>query len=255
MKTWQISLAISGPHPNDVKHFGRWRRMIIAIHQPNYLPWLSYFGKIAAADDFIFLDDAQFPKNSYTNRVQVLAGGAAKWLTMPVTFRFGDAINAVMPAQQDWARRHLDSLKGYYRRAKNFRRVWTRIEEIYLDVPNRDIAASNRFLVETLAKEFGLTCQFHAASDIESRGAKGDARLVELANALCPGATYLSGSGGRNYQSEDCFAKAGIELRYIDFRHQAYSQGQHEFVAGLSAIDAVFHLGWGGAADLIGASV
>jgi hypothetical protein len=28
---------------------------IVAIHQPNFLPWMGYFDKICAADIFIFL--------------------------------------------------------------------------------------------------------------------------------------------------------------------------------------------------------
>src|SRR5690606_21435204 len=44
---------------------------LVAIHQPNYAPWLGYFHKLAQADVFVFLDDAQFSKGSYTNRVQV----------------------------------------------------------------------------------------------------------------------------------------------------------------------------------------
>ena len=35
---------------------------VVAIHQPNFLPWLGYFDKIARADVFVVLDDVQFPK-------------------------------------------------------------------------------------------------------------------------------------------------------------------------------------------------
>ena len=37
----------------------------VAIHQPNYLPWLGYFAKIKKCDIFVFLDDVQFSKNSW----------------------------------------------------------------------------------------------------------------------------------------------------------------------------------------------
>ena len=44
----------------------------IAIHQPNFMPWVGYFYKIAKADKFVLLDNAQFSKNSYINRSQIL---------------------------------------------------------------------------------------------------------------------------------------------------------------------------------------
>ena len=37
---------------------------IVAIHQPNFLPWLGYFDKLARADVFVLLDSVQFPRSA-----------------------------------------------------------------------------------------------------------------------------------------------------------------------------------------------
>lgn len=41
--------------------------MIVAIHQPNFLPWLGYFYKMLMADIFVFLDCVPFSKGGYTD--------------------------------------------------------------------------------------------------------------------------------------------------------------------------------------------
>lgn len=38
--------------------------MIVAIHQPNYAPWLGYFAKMASAHVFVLLDDVWYTKNN-----------------------------------------------------------------------------------------------------------------------------------------------------------------------------------------------
>jgi hypothetical protein len=35
--------------------------MIVGVHQPNYLPWLGYFHKLALCDVFVFFDHVQMP--------------------------------------------------------------------------------------------------------------------------------------------------------------------------------------------------
>lgn len=224
---------------------------VVAIHQPNYLPWLGYFHKIALADVFIFLDDAQFSKNSFTNRVQVLGPGGPKWLTVPASVHLGDAINAVRPAAADWPRRHLDTLRNYYGDAAAFREVWPQITEIYASVPNDDLATINRGLVETVSELLGLDCRFVASSTMGFSELSGDDRLVDLVSAAAPGGAYLSGKGGAKYQDPAKFATAGLTLSYTDFEHPTYDQGASTFEAGLSLLDAVFHLGWRRAAGLL----
>jgi len=35
---------------------------VVAIHQPNFFPWLGYFDKMARSQCFVFLDDVQIQK-------------------------------------------------------------------------------------------------------------------------------------------------------------------------------------------------
>ncbi len=58
--------------------------MIVSIHQPAYLPWLGYLDRIARSDLFIFLDNVQFERNSFTNRNQIKTANGPVWLTVPV---------------------------------------------------------------------------------------------------------------------------------------------------------------------------
>ena len=51
------------------------RGPLVAIHQPNYLPWLGWFAKAARADVLVLLDDVQFEKGGWTNRVEVRTAG------------------------------------------------------------------------------------------------------------------------------------------------------------------------------------
>ncbi|MCK7503766.1 MAG: WbqC family protein [Desulfobacterales bacterium] len=59
--------------------------MIVAIHQPQYLPWLGYFDKMLKADVFCYLDTVQYKKNEWQNRNRIKTAQGWQWLTVPVT--------------------------------------------------------------------------------------------------------------------------------------------------------------------------
>lgn len=224
---------------------------IVAIHQPNYLPWLGFFKKIADADIFVFLDDVQYSKNSYTNRVKVLHAGEPRWLTLPVSFNFGDKINAVKTPLADWPKRHLDSLKAYYRQAPCFHDVWPEVELLYADLPDNSISEINTTLIKRICARLHVECTFEQSSSIKLGDKKGGERLVRIVKYLAPKGTYLSGDGGAKYQNENTFSSAGIELAYRSFAHPTYSQQSRTFIPGLSVLDAVFNIGWVKTADIL----
>lgn len=225
--------------------------MIVAIHQPNYLPWLGYFSKIVKSDVFIFLDDVQYSKNSYINRVRVMGPGGAKWLTVPVSYNFGDTIDMVRPARSDWSSSHLGSLHNYYRSSQCFDSVWPRIKDLYKTLPDTNLASINRQIIQEISAQLGLSCHFETSSKFSIEGQTSDDRLVALVTAVDPEGTYLSGRGGAKYQNDDKFRAAGLEIQYADYQHPQYDQGVSTFTEGLSILDPVFHLGWSGTADLI----
>lgn len=74
--------------------------MKVAIHQPNFCPWLPFFYKMAMADCFVILTSVQFEKGGFQNRYKTTAG---KWVTKPVQHgldllsekRYADSVSVV----------------------------------------------------------------------------------------------------------------------------------------------------------------
>lgn len=56
--------------------------MKISIHQPNFIPNLGFFYKMAMADKFIILSEVQFEKNNFQNRYFLNKSG--QWVTKSV---------------------------------------------------------------------------------------------------------------------------------------------------------------------------
>ena len=224
---------------------------VVAVHQPNYAPWLGYFHKIAHADHFVFLDNVQFSRFSYTNRVQIAGDGPARWLTQSVRRHFGQPICDVQFADARWAIRHLDALRGAYRQAAFFRDVWDTLVSMYETIPPGGLAVANQFLIESLVRRLGLACAFCRASEHTVGDMPPDDRIIALVGAVAPGAAYLSGKGGSGYQDPEKFAVAGVPLHYVSFKHPVYPRGTADFIPGLSILDVVFHLGWDAARSLI----
>jgi hypothetical protein len=215
----------------------------IAIHQPQYLPWLGYFDKMDRVDCFVLLDDAQFTRNDWQNRNRIKTRTGWQWLTVPVLHRhrqrLGDVrVNGTVP----WPRKHLGALVANYTGAPAFADHRPFLETVYGHPWPRllDLTLSTlRYLAEAL----GIETKLVLASTLglpEPQDASD--RLVAICRAL--GADgYLSGDGAREYLDVERFERAGIDVAFQAFACPVYPQRFGPFEPNLSVVDLLFNCG------------
>ena len=228
---------------------------VVAIHQPNFLPWLGFFDKLARADVFVLLDSVQFPRTSkgtWINRVKLLIGGSAAWATVPIVRAEGSALPIVdvrIDDSQPWRRKLLRTIEHNYRRAPAFDVVFPLVEEL-VTTPAERIADFNERNVRRLAVALGLeTAKLLRSSQLPASGQSTDL-LIEITLAA-GGSAYLFGGDAYRYQEDEKFAARGLELVEQRFEHPTYPQAVEPFVPGLSIVDALMTCGIAGTRSLV----
>jgi len=220
------------------------RPVRIAIHQPQYLPWLGYLDKLDRTDVFVFLDTVQFKKNEWQNRNRIRTAQGWQYLTVPVLHEFRQRLDQVrINNQTDWRRKHQTALETHYRKAPHYDRYAPAFRALF----SRDwerLAPLNIEVIRVLTEAFGITTKLVEASQFSARDEQ-TGRLVDLCKSL--GADrYLAGEGGRAYMNLGEFEAAGISVEFQEFAHPEYAQVYEPFITGLSAIDLLFNCGHDG---------
>jgi len=216
--------------------------MIVAVHQPQYLPWLGFFDKMDRADIFVLLDTVQYKKNEWQNRNRIKTAAGPQWLTVPVTYHFPQRIDEVgVNNRERWQHRQRQALLTNYRQAPCWDFVAPLIEELLTPAWER-LSPLNVFSVTRLAKLLGITTPLFLASELPPFPEGPDRRLIAIAKHF--GAdTYLAGSGGRDYMSLDLYRQNGINVAFQEYRHPVYEQRFGPFVPFLSVLDLLFNHG------------
>jgi len=216
--------------------------MIVAVHQPQYLPWLGYFDKMDRADLFVLLDTVQFKKNEWQNRNRIKTAQGWQWLTVPVAYRFPQRINQVeINPRINWARKHLLAMRINYSKAPYFSDYFDSFEKI-LSENWQGIAALNLRLVRALTELLGISTPLRLASELGNLPEGPDERLIAICQHL-GAAVYLAGMGGKDYMNLEKFDKAGIKVVFQEFKHPVYPQLYGEFLPNLSVVDLLFNCG------------
>ena len=209
----------------------------VAIHQPNYLPYLGYFEKIRDSDIFVFLDNVTYTKNRLINRNKIKTPDGRCWLTVPVVNKsilqtcIGDVkiSNTV-----NWRKKHWNSIRYNYGRASSFKKYKSFFEDIY-NTEWELLAELNEYLIEEICNFLGITNAFVKASTLDVEGA-GTNLLVSICEAL-EADVYFSGGGAGDYMDCSEFKRKDIDVIIQKFEAPIYSQLHGEFILNLSVID------------------
>jgi hypothetical protein len=215
--------------------------MIVAGHQPNYLPWLGFFDKMRRADIFIIEDNVQFERQGFTNRNRILTADGVRWLSVPTEHVNKPLliceVKIANKGEPNWGRKHWLTIKHGYCKApywndyaKFFEETYEREWDLLIDL--------NMHLIRGIMKFLNIERPLVFSSALNAQGKKS-----ELIVAQCKevGADIqLAGNGCQNYIDRKLFEKEGIKLFFQNFRQPLYEQTSNGFAPNLSVIDYLF---------------
>jgi hypothetical protein len=215
--------------------------MMVTVHQPNYLPYLGLFHKMARADVFVVFDIAQYSKQlGFHNRNQIKTPRGAQWMTVPVRRETLHAIRDVQIADVRWGLRHVQTLDANYRRAPYYESYSHELKAI-LGKPWTHLAELNESLIGLIARWLDIPTKLIRASDLPPPPTSDPtSKIIHLVRSV-GGDAYLSGQGGHGYLDEAQFTD--VRLEYDEFVPTPYPQLFGEFIPNLSAVDAIFNCG------------
>jgi hypothetical protein len=217
--------------------------MKVAIHQPNYLPYLGFFHKLSLADTFVIMDDTQYDKK-FTNRNKIKVPGNWIWLTVPINKKHKFVANKIVEInnEENWQSDHLQKINRSYANSKFFKKNYkTFFEKIYSKKWDH-LFTLNYELIIQLINWLDIKIEVIKESELNIKGNSTE-RLVNISKEI--GAeTYVSGIGGKEYMNEKLFETNNIKIEYQNFECPIYKQVfNSEFIPNLSIIDLLFNMG------------
>lgn len=223
--------------------------MLVAIHQPTFLPWLGYFDRMVKADLFVLLDHVQFERRNYQNRTLIRLEDEARWLTVPVvqlSQKERIVEKRVDDSQGDgprgWGPKSFMTLRFAYRKAPHFETYAPRLREL-LEARWDKLVDLNIATLEFVREALEIRTPMIRSSELPVEGQRSGL-LLDICRKVGASA-FLGGMGGsRDYLDKEAFAAAGMGVQWQDFRSPQYPQcGAGAFLPGLSALDLLFNCG------------
>ena len=161
--------------------------MIVAIHQPHFIPWLGYLHRMTEVDLFVVLDHVQFERRNYQNRSQIRLDGEARWLTVPVEQhsqkeRIVDKRVDNRDAERPWGRTHFATLRHAYREAPYFGIYAASLKSLF-DARWQRLVDLDAAMLAFLMDAFAIRTKIVKSSELEVEGAKSEL-ILNLCRAV-----------------------------------------------------------------------
>ncbi|WP_295556574.1 WbqC family protein [uncultured Hyphomicrobium sp.] len=213
----------------------------VVITQPMLFPWPGFFEQLMLADTFIYLDDAQFSKGSFTNRIQVLRGNERAWMTIPLAGKGSfQKISDLSAAGDDWKASHRALL------------CQSLIDAPYIDdaLAIFDAAYSRPSLIELLIASIEEPARYLGIGTgrrilrTSGLGIEGTSwhRVLDLVLSQS-GQRYLTGHGAANYLDHAAFEAHGVAVEYMNYSRTRWPQPGGSFTPYVTVLDLIARTG------------
>ncbi|THF50739.1 WbqC family protein [Allorhizobium terrae] len=213
----------------------------VVISQPMYFPWAGFMAQMALADVYIWLDDVQYSKRSFTSRIQVKTAGERCWMSIPVVSkgRYDQRIIDLEPSNDTWEKSHrvlLSQVLSRYPHKLDALSLFDQTMALEGSLCDRLIASA-----ESQANHLGiLPPRVYRSSEMGCKTTSSE-RLFELVQAVS-GTDYITGHGAWAYLNHSLFNDANISVSYMRYDPLPWPQPHGDFtpyVTGLDLIAAV----------------
>jgi hypothetical protein len=222
--------------------------MIVAIHQPHFLPWLGYLHRMAQVDAFVLLDHVQFERRNYQNRTMIRMNDEARWLSVPVIQHsqkeriLDKQIDNRLGGTKWWSAIHFATLRHAYREAGFFGAYAEPLRRLF-ETRFERLVELNQAGLDFLREAFAIRTPLLKSSELAVEGARGDL-ILNICRAVGADTLLLGFGGSRGYLDTGAFARAGVRIAQHQFTHPEYPQcGAAPFLRGLCALDMLLNCG------------
>jgi hypothetical protein len=213
----------------------------IVISQPMYFPWPGFFEMLSVADIYVHLDDVQFSKGSFTNRVQIKQPHGVTWMTIPLmekgTFK---TIRQLEPATSDFRLGHRDLLRQALKDAPHLDMALELFDAVMQRETVNDLLIAS---IEDSAARLGIrkTSRWLRSDELDVAG-QSSLRVLDIVKQL-HGTRYVTAHGAANYLDHEAFEAAGVTVDYIDYSRTPYRQLHGAFTPYVSVLDLIANTG------------
>ncbi len=220
--------------------------MILSVHQPNFIPWIGYFHKIACSDIFILLDQVQYPRGkSVANRNKIKTINGVVELVVPISKPKGNEgkinYNELSFADPQWYVKILKTIYYSYSKSPYFTEVYVWIEHLF---QMTNFCEMNIRFIEELTLKLKLNTIIKKQSEFNLDTALKNNDLIIALCQINQATEYLSGTGAKAYNDQEMYNSNSIKLSYTNFKHPVYQQLYGEFESNLFILDVLFNLGF-----------
>lgn len=211
------------------------------ISQPMLFPWPGFFEQLMLADTYIYLDDVQFSKGSFVNRIQLTYRNERRWMTIPLedggSFR---KMSDLASAGVAWRASHRSLLQQSLMDAPYRDDALSILDAVYTRSSLLELLIAS---IEEPARYMGIGQKrsIYRSSQLSSND-RSWKRVLELVQEV--GADrYITGHGAANYLDHSAFDNASIKVEYMNYSCTPWPQPGPSFTPYVTILDLIARVG------------